>query len=398
MSISTTTPTTVTTSTSSITTRRRTSRRATTTIVTILAVLTTASRIPAVDAVIPSTPSWHPAWNQGRHAGGPSTKIPSDTKLPECAFHLYRHLSKTGGTTLRFIFDKQTAMGEWEYPLIYGFKEDEWVALLSRWRDAVGQWKSGEREGPRTLVEVRGNWPSNWPAENFARVMQDVAELREQFEPYGCVVSTSILLRKPFPQYLSFYNYYIRKHQTASPGSDVNRRWPDVMGSAAWGSDAGEWAANVRDMQVREVLGDKCTSTMRQAGYDVEWRGGEPIRVAPHVFPAECAVTEDDYARFQRTIQEFDVVGTTEQFDSFLLLLAAKTGLQHLQYVRSNTGSHDRNRKSLPESVSEAIDASTEYDRRAYELVEVGQPCTVLTRACIFVQLKADSLRYTGFF
>ena len=52
--------------------------------------------------------------------GGPSTKIPSNAQLPQCAFHLYRHLSKTGGTTLRFIFDKQTAMGEWEYPLIYG--------------------------------------------------------------------------------------------------------------------------------------------------------------------------------------------------------------------------------------------------------------------------------------
>jgi hypothetical protein len=25
-------------------------------------------------------------------------------------------------------------MGEWEYPLIYGFKEDEWVALLDRWK------------------------------------------------------------------------------------------------------------------------------------------------------------------------------------------------------------------------------------------------------------------------
>lgn len=69
-----------------------------------------------------------------------------------------------------------------------------------------------------------GNWPSNWPAENFARVMRDVAGLREHFEPLGCTVSTSILIRKPFPQYLSFFNYYIRKHQTASAGADVNRR------------------------------------------------------------------------------------------------------------------------------------------------------------------------------
>jgi len=122
------------------------------------------------------------------------------------------------------------------------------------------------------------------------------------------------------------------------------------------------------------VLGDKCTSTMRQPGYDVEWRGqgSEPVRIGSHRFtPEACGdVTEADYARFQHTIQEFDVVGTTEQFDSFLLLLAHSTGLQHLQYVRSNEGSHDRNRDALPEAVTAAIDFSTHYDRRAYDLVE----------------------------
>lgn len=332
-----------------------------------------------VDAALPSTPTWHPAHDRYRRmqpggGGHPGREpgIPSDAPLPECGFHLYRHLSKTGGTTLRFVFDKQTAMGEWEYPLTYGFKEAEWEGLLGRWRAAAGAWSAGERAegGPRTLVEVRGNWPSNWPAENFERVMRDVADLRQHFEPLGCVVSTSLLLRRPFQQYLSFYNYYIKKHQTAAPGNDANRRWPDVLGEAAWGRDLGEWASNVRDMQVREVLGNKCTSAMRQPGYDVEWRGGEPVRLGQHAFPAECAVREEDYARFERTIREFDVVGTTEQFDSFLLLLAHKTGLQHLQYVRSNEGKHDRGRDSVPESTMAAIDAATAYDSRAYELVE----------------------------
>ena len=68
------------------------------------------------------------------------------------------------GTTLRFIFEKQTVMGEWEFPLIYGFRQDEWDALLQRFRTAVDQWKAGTREGPRVLVEVRGNWPANWCA------------------------------------------------------------------------------------------------------------------------------------------------------------------------------------------------------------------------------------------
>ena len=46
-----------------------------------------------------------------------------------------------------------------------------------------------------------------------------------------------------------------------------------MLGPEAWGRDAGEWAANVHDMQVRELLGDKCTTQMRQPGYEVEWDG-----------------------------------------------------------------------------------------------------------------------------
>jgi hypothetical protein len=72
--------------------------------------------------------------------------------------------SQFTGTTLRFIFEKQTVMGEWEFPLIYGFKQDEWDELLQRFRIAVDEWKAGTREGPRVLVEVRGNWPANWCA------------------------------------------------------------------------------------------------------------------------------------------------------------------------------------------------------------------------------------------
>ena len=86
---------------------------------------------------------------------------------------------------MRFVFDKQTAMGDWEFPLIYGFKSVEWDALLSRWRAKARAWRDGGggAGGPRTLVEVRGNWPDNWPAEHFRGVMDDVAELRREFGP-----------------------------------------------------------------------------------------------------------------------------------------------------------------------------------------------------------------------
>ena len=279
---------------------------------------------------------------------------------PGCALHLYRHLSKTGGTTLRFIFDKQTAMGDWEFPLIYGFKAVEWDALLSRWRAKARAWRDGGGGvgGPRTLVEVRGNWPDNWPAEHFRVVMDDVAELRREFGPSvggagdglaTCEVTTSLLLREPFAQYLSFYEYYIRKQQEGEARAEhVGKRWPDVPGKAAWGRDIGEWAARVHDMQTRELLGDKCTGQMRQPGYDVEWvdaatanadvAGSDPSaaelavtvdgktlrRVGVHPQAPEChaKVTDDDWTRFEKLVDEFDVVGVTERFDEFLLLLS----------------------------------------------------------------------------
>ena len=48
----------------------------------------------------------------------------AETELPRCAMHLYRHISKVGGTTIRFIWDKNVVMGDWEYPIIYGAKSN----------------------------------------------------------------------------------------------------------------------------------------------------------------------------------------------------------------------------------------------------------------------------------
>ena len=333
--------------------------------------------------------------------GGGEGDAPSSSSLPECAFHVYRHLSKTGGTTVRFVFDKQTAMGEWEYPLSYGFDEAQWTALLARWRAAARAWRAGDRaEGPRTLVEVRGNWPSNWPAENFERVLADVATLKEEFgDSFGdseekdatstCRVTTSAMLREPAAQYLSFYDYYIRAHQEAIPNAakDRDKRWPDVPGRAAWGADAGEWAARVPNMQTREMLGDKCTPQMRQPGYDVVWRAGEsaPSRVGARERDVECATTTpSDFHRFEAMLRSIDVVGVTERFDEFLLALKDVAGVRHVAYVKSNEGaknrgstkssstsksnSSPRSLKDVPESVADAIRSSTTMDTKAHEL------------------------------
>ena len=98
-----------------------------------------------------------------------------------CALHLFRHVSKTGGTTVRFWFDRQTVLGEWEYPIPYGASREEWEALKTAWTDAARAYVNGTRAvPPRTLVEVRGHYPNSWSAQNFANVVfEDVLAMKE---------------------------------------------------------------------------------------------------------------------------------------------------------------------------------------------------------------------------
>ena len=340
---------------------------------------------------------------------------------------MYRHLSKTGGTTIRFVFDKNTAMGEWEYPLPYGFDEKQWVDLLDRWRRkarahveaekaeaaeaekaaAAGESSSspGASEasasaheasrsrmllpsGPRTLVEVRGNWPSNWAAERFlTRVLPDVHDLRREFEGTPCEITTSTMLRDPADQYLSFYHYYIEKNQRRPERGSTNENDldPNAPGPEAWGSDFAEWASGVRDMQVREMLGNKCVRQMREPRFETWWdaASGARVRAAERSearkrrrrgergsgggaseeeaggasekkndddddasgcgFPdanGTYAITPADYARFESAVRAMDVVSSTERFDAFLARLRVRVGVRHVAYVASNRGGY----------------------------------------------------------
>ena len=83
------------------------------------------------------------------------------TPLPGCALHVFRHVSKAAGTTMRFIFDKQVAMGEWEFlPMChYGFREGDWRDVVTRFKEAALDPSRLRRGlGPRILVEVRNEW------------------------------------------------------------------------------------------------------------------------------------------------------------------------------------------------------------------------------------------------
>ena len=88
---------------------------------------------------------------------------------------------------------------------------------------------------------------------------------------------------------------------------------------------------------LRTLLGTKCTPKMREAVYMVSWAEGRAQRMGRREISPACDVSPREFLGFKRLVNEMDVVGVTERFNEFLMLLAEKIGLQHPQYIMSNT-------------------------------------------------------------
>ena len=371
------------------------------------------------------------AWTAAAEAAA-VRDVSRETPLEDrCVFHVYRHLSKTGGTTVRFVFDRQTVFGDFEYPLEYGFDETQWDDALRRWRkkaDAFLAAKPSDADSappPRTLIEIRGNWPSNWAAEAFpGRILNDVEALRAAYGAADnggknssgaddsrkdsrtektCSVTTSLMLRDPRAQYESFWRYYIEKKQRGE--SDETSVWPDVEGAAFWGDSFAEWASRVPSMQIREALGDKCSAQARQPGFDAELEPATAangsssattppkakrawVRVGNHSFDSETCdpfVTETDFARFEALVRRVDVVGVTERFDAFLLRLGEVVGLRRLEYVKSNASPrrNEATERAAARDVAgdRAVAEAAGWDAKAHALAGRAQRAEIARNA-----------------
>ena len=298
-----------------------------------------------------SMPGRYPTAGYSPHNG--SSAALRTRELPGCSLHVFRHVSKAAGTTVRFIFDKQVAMGDFEFlPMChYGFREKDWREVVKRFKDAaVDPARIESGEGPRIIVEIRNEWGATRAFEDV--VMRDLRELRATHSHLGCEISSSMLFRDPAQQYRSFYEYYIRKEQEKPRGPD--------QGAGAWGDSFAEWARVVPDLQLREALGDRCVPALRRPIYDTDPATGE--RRGERTLDETCKVTLGDRARFERIVADVDVVGVASEFDAFWLRLADVVGFQHLEYVRSNTkdrhgaGRRRRRREALA-AADEALGA-----------------------------------------
>ena len=296
-----------------------------------------------------SMPGRYPTAGYSPHNG--SSAALRTRELPGCSLHVFRHVSKAAGTTVRFIFDKQVAMGDFEFlPMChYGFREKDWREVVKRFKDAaVDPARIESGEGPRIIVEIRNEWGATRAFEDV--VMRDLRELRATHSHLGCEISSSMLFRDPTQQYRSFYEYYIRKEQEKPRGPD--------QGAGAWGDSFAEWARAVPDLQLREALGDRCVPALRRPIYDTDPATGE--RRGERTLDETCKVTLGDRARFERIVADVDVVGVASEFDAFWLRLADVVGFQHLEYVRSNT--KDRHGAGRRRRRREALAAADESD------------------------------------
>ena len=270
-----------------------------------------------------------------------------------CALHVFRHASKTGGTTMRFIFDRQTVLGAWEAPVPYGASETEWKAFKEAWTEAARASARGERAtAPRALVEVRGHYPSSWSAANFESVvLKDVMAMREEFED-TCSVTTSYLVRRPVDHYASYYDYYVKRSQEEEATKEANGETVPHK----WGKNVYDWALTKPDLQTRELLwNEHCIGQLRAAPFDHS-----------QLWPHECLqVSDDDWSRARAMFGAFDIVGTTDRFNEFLLVVAKIVGIDDVRYVFSNAG------RSVSEvdkhALAHTIRNVTTSDARLYE-------------------------------
>ena len=132
--------------------------------------------------------------------------------------------------------------------------------------------ENSERAVVRTLVELRESVASIGLRNIFRRVSySDVDALKKEYgegSGYECEIRASVLIREPTSQTLSFYEYYIRKQQEPDPWE---KKTVTLVGS--WEGKLGATSAVVSsgratNGQVREILGIRCTTNLREPGYE----------------------------------------------------------------------------------------------------------------------------------
>jgi len=202
--------------------------------------------------------------------------------LPNCSVVFFHHVEKTAGTTLRALFQRHAQLGLFDLISFVGRQNRLQLQLvLQRLHSLL---RSGTLQGLRLAVELHVAGDLTFPYTLYY-TMPDLVLIREQLRAAGCRCNLVSLLRMPLLQSLSWHSHFVT---TKSPLCV----WPPAP-----------------DCGTRMALGLTCHD-------------------APRVPP----LSEEHAAGAEGMWRLFDLVGVTEMFDEFVLLLGDLVGLPHLAY------------------------------------------------------------------
>ncbi len=198
--------------------------------------------------------------------------------LPNCSVVFFHHLEKTAGTTLRSIFQRHAQLGLFDFfSFVNRFNKVQFQMVTHKLDSLLHL--AGGLAGLRLAVEIHiggGGY------EQFLKyTLPDLLLLRSKLRGAGCRCNLVTLLRHPLMAHISWHHHF------------VNHRVPLCF----WN--------NPHDCQARMAMALAC-------------HGGpaiRPLRAAHHM-------------ALGRMWDAFDLVGVTERFDEFLVLLTDMVGLQ----------------------------------------------------------------------
>ena len=198
--------------------------------------------------------------------------------LPNCSVVFFHHLEKTAGTTLRSIFQRHAQLGLFDFfSFVNRYNKVQFQMVTHRLDTLLRQ--PGGLAGMRLAVEIHiggGGY------EQFLKyTLPDLLLLRAKLRGAGCRCNLVTLLRHPLMAHISWHHHF------------VNERVPLCF----WNSPF------------------DCQSRMAMA-------------LACHGGPGVQPLREPHHQALARMWAAFDLVGVTERFDEFLILLTDLVGLQ----------------------------------------------------------------------